>query len=122
MYEDSGNTIGETRTSDFKTPGGNKDELIIDLLHKTTEDYEVDLEEVNESWWGIFKVKMNRNLNMLTRKRLTTDLKGNPIGASMTPMHKDNIRRLKNAYRHPFQKIPADYFEFKKARNSKINA
>ena len=50
---------------------------------------------------------------MMAPKRLTRDLDGKPIGASITPMHKQNIHRLKNAYRHPFQRIPAEYFEFK---------
>lgn len=50
---------------------------------------------------------------MMAPKRLTRDLDGKPIGASITPMHKENIHRLKNAYRHPFQRIPAEYFEFK---------
>jgi len=63
-----------------------------------------------------------KNIGMMSRRRLTTDLNGESIGASITPMHKDNIKKLKNAYTHPFQRIPSEYFEFKQSRSSKINA
>jgi len=43
---------------------------------------------------------------MLAERRLTTDNQGRPLGLAMDPMHSENIRRLKNAYRHPFEKIP----------------
>jgi len=63
-----------------------------------------------------------KNVGMMSHRRLTTDLNGNSIGASITPMHKDNIRKLKNAYTHPFQRIPPEYFEFKYVNNNKINS
>ena len=61
----------------------------------------------------MIKSKFDKNFNMLRNRRLTRDINGKPIGASITPMHKDNIKKLKNAYKHPFQKIPSEYFELK---------
>jgi hypothetical protein len=43
-------------------------------------------------------------------RRLTTDKLGRPLGTKIDPMHKENIRRIKAAYRHPFERIPDDYF------------
>ena len=84
------------------------------LIPKNTDDYiqEVDFAERHEGWFDTLKAKFMHNVNMMAQRRLTRDLDGKPIGVSITPMHKDNIRRLKNAYRHPFQRIPAEYFEF----------
>lgn len=57
---------------------------------------------------------LDRNLiNMVTERRLTTDLKGRPMGAVIEQMHDDNIRRIKHAYRHPFERIPEEYYEYK---------
>jgi hypothetical protein len=57
---------------------------------------------------------------MLAERRLTTDHHGRPLGLAMDPMHTENIRRLKNAYRHPFEKIPQEYFRFKGGRDQTI--
>ena len=51
-----------------------------------------------------------RNARMIKKRRLTTDKEGNSIGSKMTEMHPDNIKRLKNAYRHPFEKISLEYY------------
>lgn len=48
---------------------------------------------------------------MLGERRLTTDLNGRPIGTHIDPMHKENIKRIKSAYRHPFERIPDEYFD-----------
>lgn len=48
---------------------------------------------------------------MLSDRRLTTDLNGKPVGSQMVPMHRDNIKKLKHAYKHPFQRIPEEYFD-----------
>ena len=55
---------------------------------------------------------------MLSERRLTTDLNGKPTRDLIIPMHKDNIRRLKNAYQHPFERIPEEYFESNYKRKS----
>jgi hypothetical protein len=52
-----------------------------------------------------------RNVQRMAERRLTTDYNGKPVGATIIPMHKDNIRKLKNAYRHPFERIHEEYFE-----------
>ena len=52
-----------------------------------------------------------RTARGMAERRLTTDLKGRPVGASIIPMHSENIKRLENAYRHPFEKIHEEYFE-----------
>ena len=85
------------------------------LMPKSTDDIdqEVDFAERHGGWLDNIRAKFMQDVNMMAQRRLTRDLDGKPIGASITPMHKDNIRRLKNAYRHPFQRIPAEYFEFK---------
>lgn len=50
---------------------------------------------------------------MLGERRLTTDLNGRPIGTHIDPMHRENIKRIKMAYRHPFERIPEEYFDGK---------
>jgi hypothetical protein len=93
MYEEN----GEEEDSGGTKRGGGDDE--------GTEDT-----ENGEKKWKIRQF-FKKNMAMLSVRRLTTDENGRPLGATIAPMHKDNIRRLKKAYRHPFEKIPKDYFE-----------
>jgi hypothetical protein len=46
----------------------------------------------------------------MTKRRLTTDKDGNPIGSQKAPIHPDNIKKLKDAYKHPFEKISMEYY------------
>jgi hypothetical protein len=46
----------------------------------------------------------------MARRRLTTDKDGNPIGSKKSEIHPDNIKKLKEAYRHPFEKISMEYY------------
>jgi len=71
---------------------------------KETLDYETDYDEMSQpgGWFDKIKANFLKNVSKMSRRRLTTDLEGKPLGASITPMHKNNIKRLKNAYRHPF--------------------
>lgn len=55
---------------------------------------------------------------MLGERRLTTDLNGRPIGTHIDPMHRENIKRIKNAYKHPFERIPDEYFDSHKPINN----
>lgn len=51
-----------------------------------------------------------RNKRLMTKRRLTTDKDGNPIGSHKAPIHPDNIKKLKDAYKHPFEKISMEYY------------
>jgi hypothetical protein len=77
----------------------------MEFLSKESLDYETEYDELSQTGGACFeRIKANflRNVSKMSRRRLTTDLEGKPLGASITPMHKNNIKRLKNAYRHPF--------------------
>jgi hypothetical protein len=80
-----------------------------ELLTKSTEWMETPEEE--DGCMGKIRGKFLRSVNMMRLRRLTTEVDGRPLGASFKTMHKDNIRRLKNAYKHPFQKINHDIIE-----------
>ncbi len=82
-------------------------------MAKDTDNFDEYQEEQNTGLWRKIKLGFSKNVNIVRNRRLTRDIDGKHIGASITPMHKDNIKKLKNAYRHPFQKIPAEYFEIR---------
>ena len=78
------------------------------LLRKNT----TQIGEANKNHGCIQKLIMffTRNKRLMTRRRLTTDKDGNPIGSQKSQIHPDNIKKLKNAYRHPFEKISMEYY------------
>ncbi len=80
--------------------GNERAESEVNLIPKSGE-YEWGAKD-SDSYWQRTKHLVYSSINMLRKRRLTTDFEGSPLGASITPMHKDNIRRLKNAYKHPF--------------------
>jgi hypothetical protein len=111
MYEER----EEKRSSVPETSRSSLIESRCELIPKGTEWMNQE-EEFARRYGGCLqrlKVKVMKNVNLMRHRRFTTDLDGKALGATITCMHKENIRRLKNAYKHPFNKIPPEYFEFK---------
>jgi hypothetical protein len=84
------------------------DSEILLLPHDEFEYYNNDEERDQVLEW------LENTLTMLGERRLTTDLDGNPIGTHIDPMHRENIKRIKLAYRHPFERIPDEYFHIQR--------
>ena len=50
------------------------------------------------------------NLTKATERRLTIPSKKRQHSRDRWAMSKDNLRRLRNGYRHPFERIPESFF------------
>ena len=105
----------------YNAEGGNKDDLSKDpenddmgsmgskLLQGYT-DISKNNDREEEGCFQKLRRCLARNARMIKKRRLTTDKEGHSIGSKMTEMHPQNIKRLKNAYKHPFEKISMDYY------------
>jgi len=98
---------GISRTSTlihFET--GKSQELLL-LPHDNVKYYS------NEGERNVLLKWFDSNLSRIEERRLTTDNNGRPVGSQIVPMHRDNIKRIVHAYRHPFERIPDEYFSSK---------
>lgn len=85
---------------------GKSQELLL-LPHDNVEYYS------NERERNVLLKWFDSNLARIEERRLTTDLNGRPVGSQIEPMHRENIKRIVHAYRHPFERIPDEYFSSK---------